>query len=92
MPREIKMPQNTGHNNKTDKNGTPGLNPVFSNLQIEPSYSPGQNDTRNFKIGQLGGEMNSEAQVFDANIAATTTTMTVYNKNTEDKYEKKKKS
>ena len=59
------MPQNTDNNNKTDETGTPGLATGSSYLLIEPPDPPDQNDTRSVEIVRYGGEMNSEAQVFD---------------------------
>ena len=84
------MPQNTDNNNKTDETGTPGLATGSSYLLIEPPDPPNQNDTRSVEIVRYGGEMNSEAQVFDGNVTTTTTAMTIYNKEKGDEYQEER--
>lgn len=89
---EKKMPQNTDNNNKTDETGTPGLATGSSYLLIEPPDPPDQNDTRSVEIVRYGGEMNSEAQVFDGNVTTTTTAMTIYNKEKGDEYQEERQA
>ena len=87
------MPQNTdNNNNKTDEIGTPGLATGSSYLLIEPPDPPNQNDTRSVEIVRYGGEMNSEAQVFDGNVTTTTTAMTIYNKEKGDEYQEERQA
>ena len=77
---------------KTDETGTPGPATGSSYLLIAPPDPPDQNDTRSVEIVRYGGEMNSEAQVFDGNVTTTTTAMTIYNKDKGDEYQKERKA
>lgn len=87
------MPQNTDSNINPDETGVAGLVPESNNFLNEPPDPPDQNDTRTVEIGQLGSEMNSEAQVVGGNTTTTTTSVTTTDNSDEhanDRHAKRK--
>jgi hypothetical protein len=87
------MPQNTDSNSNPDETDAVGLVPGSNNFLNEPPDPPGQNDTRIVEIGQLGSEMNLEAQVIGGDTTTTTTSTTTINNHDEhanDRHAKRK--